>query len=52
MLKNSYYLGGRCILHLQVPIVLKDMVSGEVKVSNRFITSSTHDFFSFKHVAI
>jgi hypothetical protein len=35
-------------LHLQVPIVLKEMVSGEVKVSNRFITSSTHDLMKIK----
>jgi hypothetical protein len=49
MLKNSYSLGGRCIiLHLQVPIVLKEMVSGEVKVSNRFITCSTHDLMKIK----
>jgi hypothetical protein len=35
-------------LHLQVPIVLKEMVSGEAKVSNRFITSSTHDLMKIK----
>jgi hypothetical protein len=48
MLKNSYYLGGRCILHLQVPIVLKEMVSGEAKVPNHFITRSTHDLMKIK----
>jgi hypothetical protein len=48
MLPKSCYLGRRCILHLQVPIVLKEMVSGEVKVSNHFITSSIHDLMEIK----